>query len=119
MIEAIQSMRIRGAPALGVAGAFVYTYRQPKIYEATTQILIETNPPQTNKDVQAGGRTFTRQIDQMPPKAVLDEIDAKVDMAKLETVLMEEGLAKFADPQKALLALLAQKRAALVGSGKK
>jgi len=55
----------------------------------------------------------------MPPKVVLDEIDAKVDMAKLETVLMEEGLAKFADPQKALLSLLAQKRAALVGSGKK
>ncbi len=31
---------------LGVAGAFVYTYRQPKIYEATCQILIETNTPQ-------------------------------------------------------------------------
>jgi capsular exopolysaccharide synthesis family protein len=31
---------------LGVAGAFVYTYRQPKIYEAACQILIETNAPQ-------------------------------------------------------------------------
>lgn len=31
---------------LGVAAAFVYTYRQPKIYEATCQILIETNTPQ-------------------------------------------------------------------------
>ncbi len=31
---------------LGVAGAFVYTYRQPKIYEANCQILIETNAPQ-------------------------------------------------------------------------
>jgi len=31
---------------LGVAGAFVYTYRQPKVYEANCQILIETNAPQ-------------------------------------------------------------------------
>lgn len=31
---------------LGVAAAFIYTYRQPKIYEATCQILIETSTPQ-------------------------------------------------------------------------
>ena len=31
---------------LGVAGAFVYTYRQPKIYEASCQIVIESNAPQ-------------------------------------------------------------------------
>ena len=31
---------------IGVAGAFVYTYRQPKIYEASCQIVIESNPPQ-------------------------------------------------------------------------
>jgi transaldolase len=74
---------------------------------------IETNPPATNKLVQESGRPFTRQVDRLPPKAILDEIDAKVDIVKLETVLMEEGLQKFADPQKALLALLAQKRAAL------
>jgi transaldolase len=34
-------------------------------------------------------------------------------MKKLETTLMEEGLAKFADPQKALLKLIASTRAAL------
>jgi hypothetical protein len=34
----------------------------------------------------------------------------------MEAVLMEECLAKFADPPKALLALIAEKRAALVGS---
>ncbi len=34
-------------------------------------------------------------------------------MHKLETTLMEEGLAKFADPQKALLKLIADKRAEL------
>ena len=33
-----------------------------------------------------------------------------VDMKKLETTLMDEGLKKFADPQKALLALIAKKR---------
>ena len=37
----------------------------------------------------------------------------EVDMAKLEETLMKEGIAKFADPQKALLKLIAGKRAAL------
>ena len=31
-------------------------------------------------------------------------------MAKMEQVLMEEGTEKFADPQKKLLALIAEKR---------
>jgi succinoglycan biosynthesis transport protein ExoP len=31
---------------LGVAAAFVYTYRQPRIYEASCQIVIESNAPQ-------------------------------------------------------------------------
>ncbi|MBY0525700.1 MAG: transaldolase [Gemmataceae bacterium] len=71
---------------------------------------IETNPPATNHAVEQSGRTFTRQVDKLPPADVLKEIDAKVDMTKLEQVLMEEGLKKFADPQKALLALIAKKR---------
>jgi transaldolase len=74
---------------------------------------IETNPPATNEKVQMSGRTFTRAVDQLPPPEVLAEIAAKVDMGKLEETLMEEGLKKFADPQKALLALIANKRAAL------
>jgi transaldolase len=74
---------------------------------------IETNPPETNEAVQKSGLTFTRQVEKMPPAEVLAEIDAKLDMVKLETTLMREGLAKFADPQKALLALIASKRKAL------
>ena len=74
---------------------------------------IETNPPATNDAVQKSGRTFTRQIDQLPPKAVLDEIHQKVDIDRLERVLMEEGLAKFAEPFHALLRLIADKRAKL------
>ena len=45
-----------------------------------------------------------------PPADVLAEIDKKVDFNKLEEVLMEEGLKKFADPQKALFKLIAEKR---------
>ena len=41
----------------------------------------------------------------MPPADVLAEIDAKVDVQKMEDQLMREGVAKFADPQKALLKL--------------
>ena len=84
-----------------------------KYVEAFAGSDIETNPPGTNSKVQASGQTFTRQIDQMPPAAVLSEIDWKVDMALLEKTLMEEGLKKFADPQKALLKLIASKREAL------
>jgi transaldolase len=74
---------------------------------------IETNPPATNDKVQKSGCRFTRQVDQLPPREVLAEIDAKVDMKKLEETLMDEGLRKFADPQKALLKLIAHKRESL------
>ena len=84
-----------------------------KYVEAFAGSDIETNPPATNEKVQASGRTFTRQVDQLPPAEVLDEIDRKVDMKKLERVLMEEGLKKFADPGKALIALIGEKRKSL------
>ena len=41
------------------------------------------------------------------------EVEAKVDQQKMEDKLMEEGTAKFADPQHALLKLIAEKRATL------
>jgi transaldolase len=81
-----------------------------KYVEAFAGSDIETNPPATNDRVQASGRTFTRQIDRLPPADVLAEIERLVDLRHLEDTLMEEGIKKFADPQKALLALLADKR---------
>jgi transaldolase len=74
---------------------------------------IETNPPATNDAVKKSGRTFSRQVDKLPPPEVLAEIDQHVDMQKLEETLMTEGLAKFADPFKALLKLIAEKRKSL------
>jgi transaldolase len=74
---------------------------------------IQTNPPATNDAVEASGKTFKREVEAMPPADVLKEIDAKVDMKKLETTLMDEGLEKFADPFKKLIALIAEKRAQL------
>jgi transaldolase len=71
---------------------------------------IETNPPATNDAVAASGQTFTSQIASLPPAEVLSEIAAKVDVAKLEATLMSEGLAKFAEPHKALIALIGKKR---------
>jgi transaldolase len=84
-----------------------------KYVEAFAGSDIETNPPATNDDVEKSGRTITRQIDTMPPEPVLGEIDFLVKMQHMEDVLMSEGVKKFADPQKALLALIASKRAAL------
>jgi transaldolase len=81
-----------------------------KYVEALAGSDIQTNPPATNEAVEKSGRTFHRTVDQLPPADVLAEIDAKVDVGKLESVLMEEGVKKFADPQHALLKLLADRR---------
>jgi len=77
---------------------------------------IETNPPATNEAVQKSGRSFTREVDKLPSEAVLAEIDRLVDIQHMEHTLMDEGLKKFADPQKALLKLVSEKRAALAGA---
>jgi transaldolase len=77
---------------------------------------IQTNPPATNEAIEASGLIFRRTVDQLPPAEVLAEIDAKVDVQKMEEFLMREGVAKFADPQKALIKLIADKRRALVAT---
>lgn len=84
-----------------------------KYVDALAGSDIQTNPPGTNAAIQKmAGKVFTRKVDRLPAPEVLAEIDQKVDFAKLETVLMEEGLAKFADPFKSLLQVIASKRPA-------
>jgi transaldolase len=87
-----------------------------KYVEALAGSDIQTNPPATNDAVDKLNKTYTRQVDKLPPKAVLDEIDAKVDQQKLEETLMQEGTAKFADPHKALLELIKEKRSHLTAA---
>jgi len=87
-----------------------------KYVEAFAGSDIQTNPPATNDAVAKSGREFTPQVSRPPEKSIVDEIAAKVDIAKLETVLMDEGIKKFADPQKALLKVIAEKRTSLVGA---
>jgi transaldolase len=77
---------------------------------------IETNPPATNDAIEQSGRTFQREVDKLPPKPVLDEIDREVDVEHLEATLMSEGIDKFARPQKDLLALIGKKRELLAGA---
>jgi transaldolase len=84
-----------------------------KYVEAFAGSDIETNPPETNAAVEASGRIITRHIHEMPPQDVLDEIERLVDIQHMEDVLMKEGVKKFADPQHALLKLIAEKREAL------
>lgn len=74
---------------------------------------IQTNPPATNEFVEKSATTYTRQIDQMPPASIVSEVDNKVHMKVLERVLLEEGIEKFTEPQRALLRLIAQKRRSL------
>jgi transaldolase len=87
-----------------------------KYVEALAGSDIQTNPPATNDAVEKLNKKYTRQIDKLPPDAVLREIDQKVEPAKLENKLMEEGTAKFAEPQKALLKLISEKRASLANA---
>lgn len=76
---------------------------------------IQTNPPTTNRVAADSGVTFTRQVDHLPSPEVLAEMDRFVDPIHLESTLMSEGLAKFAQPHQDLLALIEQKRSSLVG----
>ena len=76
---------------------------------------IQTNPPSLNETINTLGKTYTNNIASLPAENVLDEIDQIVDMIQLENILMQEGLAKFADPQKALIKLIGEKREALLG----
>ncbi len=71
---------------------------------------IQTNPPDTNDAVEEMGKTYTKQIDQMPPDAVLQDIQDNVSEKALEQVLMLEGLEKFAKPQKGLIETVAARR---------
>jgi transaldolase len=84
--------------------------------EALAGSDIQTNPPETNEAVEKSGKQYRRTIEQMPPPAVLNEIETKVDVAAMEGVLMSEGVKKFADPQKALQQQIVARRAALAGA---
>lgn len=75
---------------------------------------IQTNPPQTNEKAAESGLVFTRKVDQLPGDEVLQDIDSKIDFGKMESFLMEEGVAKFVKPQKALLQTVAERRAQVV-----
>ena len=87
-----------------------------KYVEALAGSDIQTNPPATNEAVDKLKKTYARQVDKLPPQSVVDEIVKKVDQKKMEDKLMEEGTLKFADPQKALLKLIGQKRQSLTAA---
>jgi transaldolase len=84
-----------------------------KYVEALAGSDIQTNPPATNDAVDHSGKAFSRNIDQFPPTAILEEIDEQVDFGHLHETLMREGVQKFAQPQHALLKLLGERRAKL------
>nr|QRW40698.1 transaldolase [bacterium] len=83
-----------------------------KYVEAFAGGDIQTNPAATNQAVERSQKPYARLVDRMPSPSIVAEIDREVDMAALERVLMEEGISKFVEAQRALLRLIAQKRAA-------
>ncbi|MDE0866819.1 MAG: transaldolase [Rubripirellula sp.] len=86
-----------------------------KYVQALAGSDIQTNPPETNEAVAASSVEFTRTVDVMPAEDLQHEIDTKVDVQAMHDTLMQQGVAKFVKPQRALLALIARKRAELSG----
>ncbi len=84
-----------------------------KYIDALAGSDIQTNPPKTNEAIAESGHQFAGNLDKEIDAAVASEIDSVVDFDLLYETLISEGLAKFADPQKGLLATIAEKRAAL------
>ncbi|MEM9410933.1 MAG: transaldolase family protein [Planctomycetota bacterium] len=84
-----------------------------KYVQALAGSDIQTNPPKTNQAVADNDLEFSRQVDVYPGANVVTEIDQKVDFNHMFETLMSEGLAKFAQPQKELISLIGEKRAAL------
>jgi len=72
---------------------------------------IQTNPAATNEAAERSTNVYAREIDRMPDPSLLNEIDAKVDMKAMESALIGDAIGKFVEPQRALLALIAKKRA--------
>lgn len=92
-------------------------WQGPDYYvEAMAGSDIMTNPPETNEHISKSDRRYERRVDEMPEEKVLRELDEKVDQEELERVLMEEGVEKFASPQKELLKAVKEKRQSL-GTG--
>lgn len=76
---------------------------------------IQTNPPATNEAIANSDVKFSRTVDLLPSEVVIKEIATLVDMKRLEDTLMAEGIQKFAEPQKALLAQVAETIGKLAG----
>ena len=84
-----------------------------KYVQALAGSDIQTNPPATNDAVAASDQSFDREVEQLPPADVLDNIQQNVDFVHLHATLMREGIDKFAIPQHELIGLIKDKRAAL------
>ncbi|MEM9253605.1 MAG: transaldolase family protein, partial [Planctomycetota bacterium] len=52
---------------------------------------IQTNPPATNDAIQELGKSYAKTVGDLPSQAIQDDVDAKVDQAKMTADLMEEG----------------------------
>ncbi|MGE0174825.1 MAG: transaldolase family protein [Oligoflexales bacterium] len=73
---------------------------------------IQTNPPETLAALEQNDITFENTL-QIPTSSAVLSAAGKIDWKKLEQDLLQEGIKKFVDPQKELLALIETKRKSL------
>lgn len=81
-----------------------------KYVEAFAGGDVQTNPPGTNDAVAASDVTFKENLSSLPDSHIVQAIDRTVDLKHMEQTLMDDGIAKFVAPQKALLELIKSKR---------
>jgi transaldolase len=112
-----KGLRLRQEIVFASTGKKLTWQAEDYYVEALAGSDIETNPPATNEAVERSEKTYARQVDRLPPQPILDEIHSRLDPAHMEAALMAEGTAKFAEPQLALLGLIAAKRALLAAGG--
>jgi len=86
-----------------------------KYVEALCGDDIQTNPPNIIDAIIESDKTFGKQLDQ-PGTPEANRAFDQIDIQKLEQTLLNEGVAKFADPHKELLQLISNKRKALASS---
>ena len=109
LLVAFVSLGITTLSFLHLPIGLAHTFRNES--DQVARMLILVAPAGLEQMFRRVGRVADRQAP-IPPRG-RDEIERLVDIQHMEETLMKEGVDKFADPQHALLQLIAEKRKTL------
>ena len=116
LLEADKNLQLQQEIIFASTGTKKPTDPPDKYVAALAGSDIQTNPPATNDAVEKLNKTTPARSTRCRPRQSSTRSTRRSIRRKMEDKLMEEGTAKFADPQHALLKLIAEKRAALTAA---